>query len=194
MLVRREDHESPLGRWRTYRWAPQPAEPVARFVELVWYFDGALTLLRERNFPNGCYDLIVQFDVPHRPIVGEPYADRFPSICFGGMNASPYIIEAPPGRIRVLGVVLRPLGAYAVLGLPLVGLAGYTSDLRSLLGIEANRLEARLHAAPQGSERVALTVRWLRARLARVREFDTAVAWAAERIDAGPAGSIASLR
>jgi hypothetical protein len=37
-------------------------------VEEIWYFEGTLTRLRERHYPNGCMDLAIHFGPRYRRI------------------------------------------------------------------------------------------------------------------------------
>jgi AraC-like DNA-binding protein len=97
----------------------------------------------------------------------------------------------------VLGVRLRPAGAWALLGHPLWQLAELTADLGDLLGPVGGELAERCHDADGGIERVRRAVAWLGARLGRpdVPFVDPAVQWVARRIaDSGGTRAIGALR
>jgi AraC-like DNA-binding protein len=97
----------------------------------------------------------------------------------------------------VLGVRLRPAGAWALLAHPLCQLADLTADLGDLLGRAGGELAERCHDAGGGIERVRRAVAWLGGRLRRpdARGMDPAAHWVARRIaDTGGSRPIAALR
>jgi AraC-like DNA-binding protein len=93
-----------------------------------------------------------------------------------------------------MGIKLHPVGAYALLDLPLSEISDLTVDLGDLAGHAAAELAERCHAAPSDAERVRLAARWLEARLQRGRRAHPAVAWTAAQIAQHPGESIAELR
>jgi hypothetical protein len=65
-------HESAVGVWTQAEWAPVLDSPLRDAVVRIWHFDGTLGAARERVFPDGTLELIVQLDTPHRPGVDGP--------------------------------------------------------------------------------------------------------------------------
>jgi hypothetical protein len=63
--------------WIETTWVPDATSPLAGAIDRIWHFDGTLAAKRERVFPDGTLELIVQLDTPHRPGLDGP-ADRFP--------------------------------------------------------------------------------------------------------------------
>ena len=161
-------HESAFGVWIQTQWAPGPDSPLGAAIESIWHFDGTLGCARERVFPDGTLELIVQLDTPHRPGVDGP-ADRFPPVCVTGLRTTAEVVEAPPGRCRVLGVRLRPPAAFRLLRAALAELTSLTVDLHAVLGGAAAELSSRVHGARDGSTAVR-----------------AAAAWAAQRVALGP--------
>jgi AraC-like DNA-binding protein len=97
----------------------------------------------------------------------------------------------------VLGVRLRPAGAWALLAHPLCHLAELTADLGDLLGSAGDELAEPCHDAGEGIDRVRRAVAWLGEQLRRpdARRADPAVHWVASRIaDTGGRRPIAALR
>jgi hypothetical protein len=78
---------------------------------------------------------------------------------------------------------LNPLGAFALLGRPLHGLANRTVALEDLLGPEGARLGDRIGAAATWPQRFALFEAALRERLARAKPASEAIAWAWRRLE-----------
>ena len=109
-----ERRDTALGSWTVARWSPPPASPLHDVVEQIWYFDGTLALARERVFPDGRAELIVQLDQPHRD-GGSASLDSFPAVCINGLRTRPSVVVAPKGRCRVLGIRFDPAGVYSIL-------------------------------------------------------------------------------
>src|SRR5262245_54183521 len=122
--------DSPLGRWTVHQWEPQHLTGV---VDLLWHFEGQLTHLRERAFPNGKLELIVHFGETYTLIEGNG-RERCSVACLTGIQTSPIVIEAPPSPCCVMGIRLHPAGAYALLARPLSEVSGLTADLPALVG------------------------------------------------------------
>jgi len=183
--------ESPLGSWTLSRWSPPH---LASLVEGFWYFEGATTFARERNFPNGMFELIVHFGDPYRVIEGD-WTGRCSTACFGGLQASSWVVEAPASSPPVLGVRLHPAGAYALLATPLSEVSGLTVDLQDLAGRAAEELIERCHGAVSAEERLRRAADWVTQRVARSPGIDPAIAWIAEQIEREEgAVSISELR
>ena len=168
-----EHHDSPLGRWTLAR--ARPAD-LAAVVDTIWSFDGYLLRRRERHFPTGWLNLVVHLGAPYRQTHATG-SEPFTTTCFSGHALTPYVVEAPPEATRVLGVRLRPLGAYALLGRPLDALTGETVDLEALVGSAATDLADACAGAATPMGRVRAAARWVRQRLQGGPAPDLAVAW-----------------
>jgi AraC-like DNA-binding protein len=109
-------------------------------------------------------------DSPHRP----------PAFVMGASDSSTVLEgECAPSYVEVL---LEPLGAYTLLGLPLDALSGRTVDLVDVLGADGRRLAEQLREAPTWRQRFALLDRFLLLRLARGPRPSPEVGWAWERL------------
>ncbi len=184
--------EAALGTWMHHSWAPAPDDALVRFVERIWDFDGILECPRERAFPDGRLALVVQLDDPHRPAASEPAAP-FPPLCVDGLQTHATTIEGPRTRCRVLGIVLQPLGASALLATSLRDLTDCSIDLGAIAGRAAGELAARLGEARDGRERVRAARAWARARLGAAPEPEPLVVRVLEHIERG-AGDLAITR
>jgi AraC-like DNA-binding protein len=183
--------DSPLGRWTQSRWSPPH---LAGLAESFWYFEGRTTFARERNFPNGMFELIVHFGDPYRVVEGE-WTGRCSTACLGGLQSRPWVVEAPASAPPVLGIQLYPAGAYALFATPLNEVSGLTVDLQDLAGRAARELIERCHGAVSGEERLRRAVEWVTERMARSPRVDPGIAWVAARIERRRgAVSIAGLR
>ena len=183
--------DSPLGRWTHSEWRPAH---LAGIVERIGFFAGTLTFPRERVFPDGRIELNLQLGEPHR-LVRAGGSEPFPAACLSGLAPGSFVVEAPPGGCRVLGIRLSPAGAYALLARPLSELTGITVDLGDLFGSAAAELMERCQEAEDGEEILRIAADWIARRLARSPAADPAIAWTAAEIErqAG-AVSIAGLR
>jgi AraC-like DNA-binding protein len=188
--------DSNLGRWTHSAWRPAPGHPLEWAVDLVWDFDGMAAHPQERVFPNGHLELIVQLDDRYLDVTAAG-AVPTPAACVTGIFSRPAVVQAPRRPCRVLGVRLRPAGAWALLAHPLYQLAELTADLGDLLGRAGDELAERCHDAGSGIERVRRAVAWLGRQLRRhgARGVDPTVHWVARRIaDTGGSRPIAALR
>ncbi len=85
--------ESELGTWTQLGCRPSA---LAGLVESIWLFDGKLSQ-RERYYPTGELDLIMQLDAPSGPfrvVEGQP-AGACPPSCLAGLLVAPLVIETP---------------------------------------------------------------------------------------------------
>ena len=189
--------DTPLGRWTHTEWVPDAGSALVGLVDRIWHFDGRTTHRRERVFPNGLLEIIVHLGECYRLIDGKG-----PELCgvtgVTGMQLGPMLIEAPAARCRVIGIRLHPLGARAVLGLPLAEVAVLNVDLPDLLGPEANELADACASATTAEIAIRQAADWSARKIAdsfaRTRPEPVA-AWAASEIvrHAG-AVSIGALR
>ena len=183
-MVTQQSVDAPLGRWTHTEWVPDAGSALAGLIDRIWHFDGRTTHRRERVFPNGLLEVIVHLDDRYRLIDGEG-----PELCgvtgVTGMQLGPMLIEAPAARCRVIGIRLHPVGARAVLDLPLVEVAGLNVDLPDLLGYEADRLADACAAASTAEVAIRQAAEWCARRIAdsvaRTRPEPVA-AWAASEI------------
>ncbi|MEJ3652963.1 helix-turn-helix domain-containing protein [Actinomycetes bacterium KLBMP 9759] len=171
--------ESELGSWTQLTWQPRA---LAGLVEYIWLFDGQLAHRRERFYPTGDLDLIVQLDAPFR-VVDRDRVTENPLTSLTGLILSPLVIETPAVRSRVLVVRLRPAGALAMFGVPLRELTAATVDLDDLIGGEARRLAERLDDACSDRDRLELAGRWITDRLSGRYGTDPRVAFAVSEIE-----------
>lgn len=163
-------------------------------VDHIWLFDGVMTSLRERTFPNGLLEIIVHLG--ERYSVVEKHGVRVcPTTCVTGVQLEHLIVEAPVARTRVLGLRLTPAGAYAMLARPMHEVASLTADLGDVAGSAAEELAEKCSAAPTGKLCVHAALEWIDGRLAHATRVDAAVGWMLGEIRrrAG-AVSIAQLR
>jgi AraC-like DNA-binding protein len=148
VIPRVERGDSALGRWTAGHWQPPPASRLSAAVERVWYFDGTLALARERVFPDGTVEIVVQIDEPHRD--GDLASPApFPAVCVNGVRTGPNVVVAPARRCRVVGIRLHAAWARAVLGIPARDLGGHTFDLHDIAGSAARELGERCFAAAE---------------------------------------------
>jgi AraC-like DNA-binding protein len=182
MALETQRVDSELGCWTHTEWVPDAGDSLAGVVDRIWDFDGTLDRARERTFPNGMIELIVQLDEPHRPVRNDVAGSHFPAVCLSGLMTTAEVVEAPARRCRVLGVRLQPIGAFALLAEPLHPMSGITVDLRDVLGRAATELGERCFAAPSGATRVRIAARWAAERIARASHVDPAIASAVRRI------------
>lgn len=167
---------------------------LSRWVESIWCFEGAIPQRREKHFPNGLVELVVQLDDRFR-FVRRGTGELCAASCVRGMQTGPTVIEAPGKRSRVLGVRLYPGGAYAVLGTSLWELSERIVDLEALVRGSAVELAERCSDGGGAEARVGCAARWLSSRIGRSRGVDPRISWMVDQIALSDGRvSIASLR
>lgn len=190
MSVARYEVASSLGEWTYHEWTPPR---LAHLVERIWHWDG-VTTHRERVFPSGLLQIIVQLDGRYHD-ASEGRRELTPWSCLVGIQPAAMVVEPPPCRCCVMGIRLRPAGAFALLSIPTAEVSGITVDLRDLLGRASEELIEACRGTVTAEERLGVVERWIAARVARARMLDPAVAWTAARIEsARGAVSIGALQ
>jgi len=180
----------PAGSWTYSSWRPPL---LAAVVDHLWAYSGPTSHRRKRALPNGKLELLLNFGEPYRILNGRG-TERCRIAWLGGQQQGPLLVEQP-ARQDVMGVRLRPAGAYALLSRPMRDVTGLSVDLADLIGGAAGELAERCDAAGSVAGRFRIVAEWLVGRFAQTRGMDEAVAWAVSRIDAsGGAVPIRDLR
>jgi AraC-like DNA-binding protein len=142
--------------YRTLR----PRPPLDRLVRCFWILSGGGPRPGEaapfdRVLPDGCPEIVF-----HRgdPFVRRHWSERGPATqhraaCVGQLDR--WIDIRPTGRVRILGVRLRPEAAGAVLGDDAARLTGRSEALAAVLGRAGASLEERVLAARTDADAVA---------------------------------------
>jgi AraC-like DNA-binding protein len=181
---------TPLGHWTYSEWRPLH---LAGLVEVVWYFKGPTSSARKRVLPNGMVEMLVNFGEPYRTISGAG-PELLKTAWLSGLQSGPVVCEQP-SRQDVMGVRLRPAGAYALLNGPMREISELVIDVEDLLGRAADELAERCYDAASIEERLRRAAHWVAERVKNARGVDPAIAWAAGRIEqSGGEVSIAELR
>src|SRR5262245_38525942 len=126
---------SPLGCWSYSVWRPPG---LSGLVDHFWAYDGPSSHRRKRVFPNGRVELLLNFGDPYRLVQGAG-AEVCRNAWLGGPQMGPIVLEQPAHQ-HVIGVRLRPAGAYAVVARPMRETTGLSLDLADLIGPEASEL------------------------------------------------------
>ena len=156
---------------------------LAGVVDHLWHSAGVIADRRERVLPNGTFELVLALGDRHS-VVDREAVRALPAASFGGLRSTPLVLEHPD-RCETLGIVLRPAGAYALLGRPLSELSELTLDAHDVVGRMVSELVERCAEIRAAGARFALVERWLADRLAHSKAPDPAVAWMAAEIERG---------
>jgi AraC-like DNA-binding protein len=181
---------SPLGSWSYSVWRPPQLHGL---IDHLWAYDGPSSHRLKRVFPNGRVEILLNFGDAYRLVEGAG-AEACRDAWLSGPQVGPIVLEQPAHQ-RVMGVRLRPAGAYAVIARPLRETTGLSLDLVDLIGPEASDLLERCEEAISIGRRFHVLAQWISRCFARTRGMDRAVAWAVAQLDAsGGAAPIAALR
>jgi AraC-like DNA-binding protein len=165
---------------------------LAEHVDFLWYFEGPTRDRRKRILPNAKAELIVSLGRRYRLVEGR--GPEWFDGSVSGLQTAPMVVEQPPFQ-RVLGVRLKPAGAYALTRGQLGATCGLSVDLDDMFKLDARELVERCHDARTIEQRFAAAVAWLSERLRQAPRMDPAVAWALRRIEqSGGAIEIDALR
>ncbi|HJS75547.1 MAG TPA: helix-turn-helix domain-containing protein [Vicinamibacteria bacterium] len=165
----------------SWRYAESRPPGLSRYVDFLWHFQGPTEHRRKRILPNGKVELLVNLGEPYRTVEGHGI-ETVKEGCVSGMQSGPMVLEQPP-RQDVLGMRLRPAGAYALLAAPLRETSGLVVGLEDVFGSSARELVDRCHEAPGVAERFRILTGWIRRRIVEARVSTPEVAWSAARID-----------
>ncbi|MGH8791959.1 MAG: helix-turn-helix domain-containing protein [Stackebrandtia sp.] len=160
----------------------RPSSPALRpFVEHLWYFESTASPGRERVFPSGAAQLLVNLDFDelrsYDPRDGG-VAQRSSGAALQGASSRPHVIDA--GDLRsIAGVAFRPGGTVPFFDEPADAVRDELADLSTLWGRGGAVLPERLTEAPDPHDRIRLLEQALLERLRRPASPATRVALAA---------------
>src|SRR5262245_59682134 len=178
-------------RWTYSEWRPPHlADPD----QLVWEAEGSSFDPRDFHFPAPSLELLVNVSGDRYRLIKPTGAEFFDDAWLAGVQVGPVVTEVPR-RSTVLGVHLRPAGAYSLLGLPLREVCGFVANLEDLIGVAARELTDRCRAATTREERFRVAAAWIASRVSCARGVTPEVAWSASQIEQSGGGvPIAHLR
>ena len=162
-------HRSELGAWEM---ATRQAHPALRgYVGgYCGYWERTPRPLRRREVPSTTVPLIISFGEPiDVSWPGHGTASRGLTSFVAGVHDRPVVTEHA-GSQHGIEVMLTPLGAYTLLGVPMRELANTVVEVEDLLGGGAGKLTARLAETPAWDERLTMLEEALAVRLAAGRE------------------------
>lgn len=140
--------------------------------------------------PSDVVPLILNLGAPFLVVApGDATARRVARTSFTAGLADAYALTESVGTSRGVQVNLTPLGAYAILGLPMDALTNRVLDLEEALGAAGRDLLERLGNAPSWEARFDLLDHFLQARIERGRRASREIAWAWGRLSASRGGA-----
>jgi AraC-like DNA-binding protein len=175
--------DSALGCWTLTQWQPESDTRLAQAVLRIWLFEGSTVNPRERVFPDGSLEIVVQLNASYHR--ADSPSQPFPPVSVGGVRTTALTIEGPGHPVRVLGIRLAPSAAFSILGTSLDALTDCSYDLHDIIGMAAAELGERCHGALDGPACVREALRWVKRRLERGSEPDPVVSSFAARIEGG---------
>ena len=136
---------------------------LAPYVEHLWIARGHLRA-RWRNMilPDGAVEIIFNLGDPQKLCGRDNLANHtvFRESWISGERTEPIVIDEI-GHVHLIGVRLRPGGAWLFLGIPMREFTDRVIELRSCLGDEVRDLWEIVRAAENDNQRFELLERWL---------------------------------
>jgi AraC-like DNA-binding protein len=162
-----------------------PAAPIGEFVEYLWLLRDAPAHGRERIFPAGTLELVINLDEDEVRIYDDAGAcRRFSGSVVSGAYGRPFVIDTAEHAFA-MGVHFRCGGAFPFTGGIAPGeLACGHVDLRMLWGTGALEVREQLCAAGSHAARFRILERALLEALEE-RRVDARMQWAARRLSTG---------
>lgn len=183
--------DSPSGRWRYHEYRPPE---LATAVELIWQSDGIALEPQDRHFPSPSIELLVNVSGDRFRLLVPDGAEFFDDAWLAGVQLGPVVTEVPRHAI-VLGVRLRPAGAFALLRRPMREVSGVVANLDDLMGRAARDLTERCREATSVETRFRVAAAWVGERVAGARSVKPEIGWSATQIERSGGGvPIAELR
>ncbi|GLQ46288.1 hypothetical protein GCM10007862_13390 [Dyella lipolytica] len=142
-----------------------PSPPLASVIEAIWDWDMPAGEFRyERILPSPAAGLVINLLEDETRV----YQDDETRLCLrasgsviGGPYRQSWIIDTAE-QVRVMGVVFRPGGVHALIGLDAEELGKRDINLDDLFGANARRLRQRLLETTSPRQRLELLEQWLR--------------------------------
>uniref|UniRef100_Q02C09 Transcriptional regulator, Fis family n=1 Tax=Solibacter usitatus (strain Ellin6076) TaxID=234267 RepID=Q02C09_SOLUE len=142
-----------------------PGEEASGFVECYWVLEGAEPGSVQRVVPDGRPELILNLGAPFETLRNGTWQVQ-PQCFLAGQISAPLLLRATAGS-HILGVRLRPGGAFQLLGMPAQELTGRTvpldelglkplANMRDTAEIERTLLQRRQRRDPLMDEAVRL--------------------------------------
>ena len=164
----------------------EPSPPLNDFVGHLWSLSDAPHHERERIFPSGTIELVInlhedEFRI-HRSLPAGTASRHFRGAIVSGCYGSPFEIDTR-NHSSIIGVHFRPGGAARLLGLRPGEIADSHVALDEIWGRRAAELRERLCSEPDHRERFRILEHALTVRLARVPHGRGAVSAAVIALD-----------
>src|SRR5918992_573968 len=112
--IRSTVHESHLGHWSFHEGFPGALSDV---IEGIWEVEGTVANTRERIFPSGSVDLLVNLGEPQWLLTPRSVAVESELVWLSGIHDRPLVVESQQ-HVHVFCVRLRPEAANILLGIP----------------------------------------------------------------------------
>jgi len=149
-----------------------PPPPLARFVELFWYYAGvSLPHKQERLLPQGTVELVLDLRSRREGTGG------FPDAVVCGPHSRFFVIDTAC-QAEVIGIHFKPGGAFPFFKLPVDELHNLHVSLDDLWGSRATELRERVWAAPTPKAKIDVMEKVLIAQAFRGFERHPAVGFA----------------
>jgi len=157
--------------------APDPRLRGLLYRDLLGFEQEAATFSSWLEPPRPAYTLMIDLE-GSISLAGEP----LPHAWIAGLSDRYAVVGFDARRYVSIDLELTPLGAWAVLGIPLDELKNQTLRLDDAFGTRARRLQDELHDAPDWDARFDITERFLRERAQAGPRPTPAVAYALSRL------------
>jgi AraC-like DNA-binding protein len=147
--------------------------PLSNYIECFWALDGIRdpdpSQPLERLFPDGCIELVLNFEAPFRERKEDGRFERQPSRLVVGQMTRPVLI-APSGDVQILGIRFAPGGTLPFFPVPPDEFTNVILPIDDLAPSLDRDLSQRLYDAPELPKKIEILNALLLERLSIYRE------------------------
>lgn len=153
----------------------QPLEQLSRHIKCYWSLenDTRVPHARERIFPDGCIELIVNYGDPMKKF--ENGTEEIQQRYFIHGQLKRFMELESTGKIGIFSVRFQPAGLQPFIGFDVKELTEKTMTLAQIWNVDGEILQQQLQSATDTKQRTALVESFLLERLARSRKTDETI-------------------
>lgn len=160
----------------------QPQEKLSRYVKCYWSLENAgdMPHLRERVFPDGCIELIVNYGDLMRKF--ENGVEEIQQRHFIHGQLRKFMELESTGKIGIFSVRFQPAGLQPFIGFNVNELTEKTMGFNEIWKDTGQRLQQQMQSANHTAERIAVIESFLLQRLSESKKTDMAISWCVDEI------------
>lgn len=153
----------------------QPQQQLSRYIKCYWSLENGASMphARERIFPDGCIELIVNYGDPMQKF--ENGVGQIQQRYFVHGQLKRFMELEPTGRIGIFSVRFHPAGLQPFIGFDVKELTEKTPTLAQIWNEAGESLQKQLQATQTTAQRISCIESFLLLQLAQSKKTDEAI-------------------